>query len=183
MATAIVLNGTSSAGKTSLARAVQKLASIPILHIQMDAFLDMQPPRLDNHPDGFVFRSVEHADPPEVSIETGPYGARLLDGMRRSVAALADAGLDVIVDDVWLGGGEREAYDALMPAHKVWFVGVYTSLEACEGREKSRGDRDIGLARWQFGRVHHNTRYDLEVDATHSAPVDIAQIVVDRFGL
>lgn len=183
MARVIVLNGTSSAGKTSLARAVQKLASAPILHVQMDAFLEMQPPRLDNHKDGFVFRPVEQADPPEVSVETGPYGERPMDGMRRSVAALADAGLDIIVDDVWLGGGEQEAYEALLRAHKVWFVGLCTSLETCEAREKSRGDRDIGQARWQFSRVHQNTRYDLEVDATHSEPDDAAQIVVDRFGL
>lgn len=183
MATVIVLNGTSSAGKTSLARAVQRLASAPILHVQMDAFLEMQPPRLNNHPDGFVFRPVEKADPPEVSIETGPYGNRLMDGMRRSVAALADAGLDLIVDDVWLGGGEQEAYEALKRAHKVWFVGVHTSLETCEAREKARGDRDIGQARWQFSRVHQNARYDLEVDATHSKPDDTAQIVVDRFSL
>lgn len=183
MATIIVLNGTSSAGKTALARAVQALASRPFLHVQMDAFLDMQPSRLNNHPDGFVFRPVEGAALPEVSIETGPYGARLMDGLRRSVAALADAGLDVIVDDVWLGSGEQQAYAELLRSHDTRFVGVHASLEACEAREKLRGDRGVGQARWQFARVHQGARYDLEVDTSDSAPEDVAQIMIEAFGL
>lgn len=183
MATVIVLNGTSSAGKTSLARAIQDLSAHAFLHVQMDSFLSMQPARMDNHPDAFVFRPVAGAVPPEVAIETGPYGARLLDGMRRSIAALAGASLNVIVDDVWLGMDEQQAYESLLRGHDVNFVCVRASLEVCEAREKVRGDRDIGQVRWQFARVHQGARYDLEVDTTDSPPEQAARKIVDAFAL
>jgi len=38
---AIVLNGPSSAGKTSIARAIQSLAGTPVLHASLDTFTDM----------------------------------------------------------------------------------------------------------------------------------------------
>lgn len=179
----VVLNGTSSAGKSSLARALQQAAARNLLHVQMDAFLGMQPPRLNNHQDAFVFRPVEGADPPEIAIETGAFCQQLLDGMRRSVKALADAGLDLVVDDVWLQGNEQQAYEALLREHTVHFVGVYASLEACEARERARGDRDLGQARWQHARVHVNARYDLEVDTIEATPEKAAEIIAKRFEL
>lgn len=182
MSMVIVLNGTSSAGKSSLARALQQAAEKNFLHVQMDTFLSMQPPRLNNHPDAFVFRPVEGADPPEIAIETGPFCQQLLDGMRRSVKALADAGLDLVVDDVWLQGNEQYAYEMLLREHTVHFVGVFANLEACEAREQARGDRDLGQARWQHSRVHANARYDLEVDNTAASSEMVAEVIAKRFG-
>jgi chloramphenicol 3-O phosphotransferase len=39
----IILNGVGSAGKSSIARALQDIAMQPYLHVPMDAFLDMLP--------------------------------------------------------------------------------------------------------------------------------------------
>ena len=183
MATIVILNGTSSAGKSTLARAIQEAAARPFLHVPMDTFLGMQPPRLNNHPDAFVFREVEGAVPREIAIETGPFCEQLLDGMRRSIKGLADAGLDLVVDDVWLGRNEQSAYQALLGGHTVHFVGVHASLEASEARERARGDRDIGQARWQRSRVHVNARYDLEIDTTEMSPEKAAAMLVGRFSL
>jgi chloramphenicol 3-O-phosphotransferase len=38
---AIVLNGASSAGKGTIARAIQELAGRPVLHVSLDMFTDM----------------------------------------------------------------------------------------------------------------------------------------------
>ena len=43
-----VLNGIGSVGKSSIARALQAIASQPMLHVQMDAFLDMLPAALQD---------------------------------------------------------------------------------------------------------------------------------------
>ena len=40
----VLLNGAGSAGKSSIARALQAIAGRPLLHVQMDAFFDMLPP-------------------------------------------------------------------------------------------------------------------------------------------
>lgn len=183
MALVIVLNGTTSAGKTTLARALQDAASRPFLHVQMDAFLGMQPGWLKDHPEGFMFPPVEGAMPPEVSVEIGPFGARLMDGMRRSIASMADAGLDIIVDDVWLGQGEQQAYQRLLSEHRTVFVGLHAPLRIAEAREIARGDRDIGQARWQFPRVHAGAEYDLEVDTSQESPEVLARSLLERLGL
>jgi chloramphenicol 3-O phosphotransferase len=51
----IILNGVGSVGKSSIARALQKITAQPFLHVAMDAFLDMLPASYMDHPDGFLF--------------------------------------------------------------------------------------------------------------------------------
>ena len=86
--TILLLNGVGSAGKTSLTRALQAITREVFLHVQMDAFLAMLP---DPCPGGFTFETVQNNGHPEVIISSGPAGKRAMKGMRRSVAALADA--------------------------------------------------------------------------------------------
>src|SRR5258708_20337366 len=49
----IFLNGTSSAGKTSIARLLQEQLPAPYLHIALDTFLNMFPPHWVETPEGF----------------------------------------------------------------------------------------------------------------------------------
>lgn len=178
----IILNGTSSAGKTSLARALQGVTIEPFLHVKMDAFLEMMPPKYADHPDALTFLRVEGADPPEVEILTGPYAARVLRGMRSAIVALAKDGLNIIVDDVFLEKEQAE-YDRLLADYDVSFVRVDAALEVAEQREVARGDRDIGQARWQFSRVHQNVRYDFRVDTTDTAPDACARSIAAALNL
>lgn len=166
----IVLNGTSSAGKSSIAMALQRLAQRPLLHVQMDSFLEMMPPRYANHPDAFHFVPVEHAAEPEVAVATGAYGAALMRAMRKSVAVLADEGLSLIVDDVIFDRSEVDAYRALLAGHDLRIVAITCELETTQQREQTRGDRMIGLARWQYGRVHRGIDHDLVIDTTDITP-------------
>ena len=179
MAKVVILNGTSSSGKTSLARAIQRLAKGPVLRVSMDDFLEMMPPRFANDDEAFSFRLVTDAHPPEVEIGTGSYGAALMRGMRTSVAALADQGLDLVVDDVMLGAGDQDHYRDVLSAHGLSFVAVRCSLETAEQRERERGDRDIGMARWQYPRVRAGRTYDLEVWTDRVAPDEGARLVVE----
>ena len=159
--TILLLNGVSSAGKSSLAKALQAITREVFLHVPMDAFLGMLP---DPCPDGFVFETVIRDGHPEVIINSGPAGKRAMQGMRRAVAALAEAGNNVILDDVDTGD-EWHEYATLLAGHTVHRIGVLCPVDVLEAREKSRGDRLIGLARWQFPRVHAGRR-----SAGHIAP-------------
>ncbi|WJI61134.1 hypothetical protein NLY43_21245 [Mesorhizobium sp. C416B] len=71
----VLLNGVGSAGKSSIARALQTIATEPFLHVQMDAFIDMLPPALQDHADGFSFETVLEDGKPSVVIRSGPVGA------------------------------------------------------------------------------------------------------------
>ena len=58
----------------------------------------------------------------------------------------------------------------LAPLH-VWLVGVHCSLPELERRSSSgRSDRQKGLAREQYGTIHANAVYDIEVGHLRGDP-------------
>ena len=178
----VLLNGVGSAGKTCIAKALQTVTAEPFLHVQMDAFMEMLPAALQEHPDGFAFETVHENGHPLVVIRTGPVGERTLRGMRHAIAAMAGQGNNLIVDDVMLGG-ERAEYAELLSAFTVFTVGVFAPLDVLEARERQRGDRLIGLARWQYNRVHKHMTYDLDIDTSRATPTECAELIRRRFRL
>ncbi len=197
----ILLYGTGSAGKTSIARELQELCPTPLLHLGMDTFyVEVCPPK-------FLFRMVppgvepgDGADAAEAVLfleapdsEAGwaagtaivlpPFGARLLSGMHHAVATLAALGNDVVVDHVlWYPPWLRECV-ALWRDFPVYFVGVRCALPIVEARELARGDRSAkGVVRWQYSRVHRHgdlaLPYDLEVDTGRASPRECAESVL-----
>ena len=182
MATVILLNGVGSAGKSSIAKALQTITAEPFLHVAMDAFLEMMPARYWDHPDGVTFETVQQDGKPSVIIRSGPVVERIMRGMRRSIAAMAREGNDLIVDDVLLEN-EMADYAVLLAGLAFHTVGVFAPLDVLEARERERGDRLIGLARWQYDRVHQGKRYDLELDTSKSTPLECATLIKQKFGL
>jgi chloramphenicol 3-O phosphotransferase len=182
MATVVLLNGVGSAGKSSIAKALQAIAGEPLLHLRMDDFLAMLPQAYLDHPEGFSFKPGGEQGEPVVAIEAGPVGRRLMLGMRRAIAAMAKAGNNLIVDDVLLGGGIDD-YRKLLGGHRLHVVGVFAPLDVLERRERRRGDRMIGLARWQFDRVHGGIDYDLWLDTGSATPQECARRIKERFDL
>jgi chloramphenicol 3-O phosphotransferase len=181
-ATIILLNGVGSSGKSSIAKALQTITARPFLHVQMDAFMEMLPQALQDHPDGFAYETVHEDGKPVVVIRTGPAGRRALQGMRHAIAAMAGQGNNLIVDDV-LCDGEMPEYVRLLSAFNLHLVGVFAPLDIIEERERRRGDRLSGLARWQYGRVHQDAAYDLEIDTSTAAPLECANRIRQKFRL
>ena len=182
MATVILLNGVGSAGKSSIAKALQSITAQPFLHMTMDAFLNMMPARYWEHPDGLVFETVQQDGKPAVVIKSGPVVDRTLLGMRHAVAAMARTGNNLIVDDVLLEN-EMAEYASLLVDATFHAVGVFAPLDVLEARERERGDRLVGLARWQYDRVHQGKRYALELDTSNATPMECATLIKQRFGL
>ena len=179
----LILNGVGSVGKSSTARALQEIAAQPFLHVAMDSFLEMLPAAMMGHPDGLVFEPGQEDGHPSIAIRTGPVLDRAMQGMRHAIAAMAGQGNNLVVDEVMLGRGEARAYRELLPAHDLRIVGLLAPLDVLERRERERGDREIGLARWQFDRVHRDVVYDLEIDATAATPTQNARTICEAFGL
>ncbi|ESW66161.1 chloramphenicol phosphotransferase [Mesorhizobium sp. M1148] len=178
----VLLNGVGSAGKSSIARALQTIATEPFLHVQMDAFIDMLPPALQDHADGFSFETVLEDGKPSVVIRSGPVGARAMRGMRHAIAAMAGQGNNLIVDDV-IFNDEIAEHRMLLSGFDLHLVGVMAPLEVLGAREAARADRLPGLARWQYGRVHNGIDYDLEVDTSRLTPLECARRIQERFRL
>ncbi|PZQ99687.1 MAG: chloramphenicol phosphotransferase [Cereibacter sphaeroides] len=174
----IVLNGVGSVGKSSVARAMQKLSPVPLLHVQMDSFLEMLPEALQDGPEGFAYREGPHG----VQITSGPAGQRLIRGMHHAVAALAGQGNRLIFDTVMEARGMEECRRLFTPLG-AFFVGLMAPLEVIEARELARGDRMIGLARWQYGRMPEVGSYDLAIDMTQASPNAAARQVLCLAGI
>jgi len=169
----ILINGTSSSGKTTLVRALQ--AATPDLWLEMgiDRFAYALPGRVNGQltwPLLFIYvRPNGRSDGP-FTIETTALGNRFISGMHAAAAALADSGLNVIVDHVILEPEWVEEMSRLWARFDVLFVGVRCPLDAVLERERGREDRTIGQAEAQFDVVHRWTTYDVEVDTSVLTP-------------
>ncbi len=148
----------------------------------MYAFLAMLPAAMTGHPDGIVFETSQQDGAPTIIIRTGPVAQRCFRGMRHAIAALAAQGNNLIVDEV-MTGDQMTEYAALLAPFEVRVVGVFAPLDVLESRERQRGDRMRGLARWQFDRVHAGMRYDLEVDTSTATPEQCAALIKQKFSL
>lgn len=179
----IVLNGVGSAGKSSAAKAFQRIAADPFLHVSGDVFLDMIAPQMWGDERGIVFRQLQEGGPPSIEIEMGIEVERLMKGMRASVAALAKAGNNCVIDDVMLSATDQQSYLDACHNVPIYFVAIHAPLEIVEERERNRGDRLIGLSRWQFPRVHQGIEYDFEIDTANKGPQDVAREIASALNV
>lgn len=178
----ILLNGTSSSGKSSLAKALQNLLNEPHLWCGIDDFIFMLPKAYLNPPlwgQVFEYRWSEAPTPELLEIHPGPLGHRLISGMHQSIAALTRNGFSVIADHVLLAPEWLQDCLHTFANFDVLFVGVRCPLEVLEQRERTRRDRTLGQARAQIQAVHAHGPYDIEVDTSVLSPVECAQQIVD----
>ncbi|MEQ5788788.1 AAA family ATPase [Erythrobacter sp. NFXS35] len=168
----IFLNGTTSSGKTSIARALQDELVRPYCVTGIDDAFAMLPDRLHNNPDGFFFDRDERD---HVRLNFGRIGLACLKAHHRSVAAMARSGIDLICDEVILTEELRRDWHEVLSGVRTAFVGVHCSLEELERREIIRGDRVIGQARGQFDIVHLRMQYDIVVNSTNKTPAMLAR--------
>ncbi|MEL7707173.1 AAA family ATPase [Citromicrobium bathyomarinum] len=178
MARVIILNGVSSAGKTTIAKAIQQLADRDFLHVSMDVFIAMLPDGREFNAEWFPVETVASDHGPLTRIGNGPMGERLLLQMRAFVAELADSGFDVIVDEVCRSRG-IDAYRTLLDGHRLQIVQVTGDLRKIEQRERERGDRLVGLARAQAMNLHDDIAYDHDMDTTAASPEECAKYILD----
>jgi chloramphenicol 3-O phosphotransferase len=141
----MLLNGSPSAGKSTLAEAVQAVAERPIFHRSLDHFLDGLPPDWRER-DRSLFE-------------------RVMTGYVHSLGALVRAGCDVVAEAVIIP--ERlPLYRAALADVPVLLVGVRCALAVAKAREEARTDRSrIELDVPWFETVHH-IPYDAEVDTS-----------------
>jgi chloramphenicol 3-O phosphotransferase len=170
----IVLNGGSSSGKSSLAEHVQRgLQGVWLVLGVDDLIRALSFGPTDTSAGGSLTFG------PEGSIAVSERFRRAEHAWRSGIAAIASAGIGVILDEVFLDGGESQARlaESIQDLTVVW-VGVRCEPEVAEARELRRGDRVHGMALDQARRVHEGVRYDLVVDTTARNPDDCAKDII-----
>ncbi len=180
--TLILLNGTSSAGKSTVAKALQEIMDEPYLHSGPDHFQLAHPPgmititdRPDTEADGWL---ALYGDNGLCEVRIGPLGRRMVEGVYRAMAALSDTGLNVIVDSVVAEQWSLDLAVEVLHAYPAYFVCLDLPFAVAEAREVERGDRGPGNARYFYDRVYSlSDCYDLRVDAAANDPDECAWLI------
>lgn len=171
----IYLNGTSSVGKTTVAKALQEKLNTPYLHIGIDQIIYMMPEKVNNWEGGYAElgfswkKTVDDQGNPLQILQMGPFARRIPEAMKDVVVALAKGGFNIIVDDVAGGDGTFESWKSALQEYSVLWVGLTAPLSVVEQRERERGDRQIGQGRAAAGVVHKGFVYDLFIDTSASS--------------
>jgi len=153
--TIIILNGTSSSGKSSLCRAFQAIAHRPFMHMDVDAVAEMLPPNYFGEDDS-RWAKVR----------------RFQNGFHKAVCRFSETGHPVIVDQIVVRHGLMQFILENYDGFPVYFIGLICPLEELERREIARKIQPTGLARRQNQGIHLNKVYDLELD-THQFASEI----------
>jgi chloramphenicol 3-O phosphotransferase len=161
----IFLNGASSSGKTTLAKALQSSLDTPFLHVSSDQLVGMLPERRD---------------------PAGPFAwwtdvrPKFFAGFHRCIPALAAAGNDLIVDHIIEFPTWRDELASLLRGFDVFLVGVHCDLTEIDRRETQRGDRRPGEGRThvQQDGIHTFGPYDFEITTTTTPPSSLATTVL-----
>lgn len=178
----LLINGPSSSGKTELVRAIQAVSEGPWVSAGIDAFWNMIPGRwlapgpLAAH--GLSFRTEEYGGAPVLRTQCGPLIQQVARGMRRSVAALACAGCDVVCDDAFLDPSWPADWARALNGIDAWLIGLHCPPSVLDAREEARGDRHRGEARGQADIVHRGLSYDLAYDSSASPAEAIAADII-----
>ncbi|MEU5899157.1 MULTISPECIES: chloramphenicol phosphotransferase CPT [Streptomyces] len=171
MTQVIVLNGGSSSGKTGIVRCLQSVLPEPWLALGADTLVAAMPASLRSSDGGIEFAA-------DGTVSVGEEFRTLEAAWIEGVAAMARAGARIIVDEIFLGGGEsqrrwRKALDGL----PVLWVGVRCDAAVAEARGIARGDRAAGMAASQAEVVHRGMVYDLEIDTAHTESMECARTI------
>src|SRR5262245_18482388 len=171
----VLLHGTSSSGKTTVARAVQRLSDEPWVNLGIDAFWNAIDERWMEHgpraSEGFLWTE-------DASSVPGPVGERLAAGMRAALGAFARAGNYLLVDDVFIDSAWLDGWRAELTDVEVLLVAVMAPLRVLEEREAARGNRIAGEARAQVDVIHRGVEYDVTVDTSHQSPDECARSIL-----
>lgn len=179
-----MLNGTSSAGKTTLATALQAQCSTPLQISGVDTFLALQPdamfapPGSDAPCDGFTWCPLEVEGKPAWTVRPGPTGEALMRAAHAYWAACAEEGIHQVIDHVLLSEAMAADLRARLSGYDPLLVEVGCPLDVVDQRERDRGDRLIGQGRGIGATVHDFLTYDVHVDTSLVRPEQAAEVVL-----
>ena len=147
----ILLNGVSSSGKTTLTKAIQKIAADNYWMLSNDIFA------------ATVAEKYLEADWAEAVHES-------LYFMGKTAKLFSDCGKNVIVDTILRNDRKYDLFKEYMDlwaGNPVCTVHVTCPLAELRRREKKRRDRDAGTAESQLPALRLSDPYDITVDTSH----------------
>jgi len=156
----LLLNGTSSAGKTTLAWELQTNAPDYWYWLPLDCFLDAVPSQLwdKDEDEGYCVAYNLYFD---------------------CVKLVCDQGKNLIMDTVFCDNERFSFFEESFIGYPIIKVKVTCPIEELNRRELARGDRDIGLAASQMDIIVPQDGYDLIVDTHAQSAEECARQIIN----
>ncbi len=174
MTQVIVLNGGSSSGKSSIARALQETLSGTWLTFGVDVLVESLPGRGEHPRSGIVLE-------PDGGITLKPAYRAVEEAWYAGLAVMARNGAPLILDEVLLSAAAgQQRLRAVLEGLNVLWVGVQCEPAVAARREAGRPDRVRGMARSQAVAVHTGVAYDVEVDTTECGAEECARSIAEH---
>ena len=156
----ILLNGSSSAGKSSIAKAMKQLlldSGTDVVILSLDDYLQMSA----NEPiwEDDVFAIMPH--------------------MCEGIAEALQGGKTVIIDHVITSVRIWQALCNAVSGFQMKTVLVSCDVETLRRREAERGDRCAGSAEASLQYLYPKAGYDLCVDSSEASPAALAEMIVN----
>ncbi len=182
----IFLNGTSSSGKSVIAREIMHQSDRPFLYYSIDHlvnfWIDEKFVAFEDEPKSWFFQQhVVNIIETQPSHVQGPDVDQLRWDMIEAFTVLIKKGYDLIIDEVLLKKEIFEHYaHALCQSKTVYLVKIICDLIEAERREKQRSDRYLGLTRTLYDKVYITPPdYDFEVNTSTLSIVQSAHSILD----
>ncbi|ACX64816.1 chloramphenicol phosphotransferase CPT family protein [Paenibacillus sp. Y412MC10] len=170
----VFLNGTSSAGKTSISMELINQKEILFHHLSIDDFFHNFNDLINNKfPDLKPVKELDDVVIGQIMFDP------IISMYYATIKLFLEYGLNVIVDTVIENDKWFNDYLDVLIDYPTLFVGVICSKEELTRREQLRGDRMIGLANSQFDKVYCFNEYDLEVNTEELNPTECAEKILN----
>lgn len=186
MSNIILLLGIGSSGKSTVAKELQKQLEEPFQVVGFDyAVMDLDKkywPGGECEHDGFHVVNVmaEHGETPE--LRAGPVGKAFLEKMMKDIIALANRGVNLIIDTVPSDAEYKQLQDSLAE-HRVLRVGLKPPLETVIERENKRPDRRAGTAKAAYHQFYDYKTFDLVIDTDKTPPSESARLISESLSV
>ena len=156
----IFLNGVPNAGKTTLAKTIQRMTEEPYWHLSLDDFLH-------GYTEENRLRSLE------------TLFARVMHGYLRSLRQLSLCGNNIVAEAV-ITPDRLGTYLELFGDLPVLLIGLHVPLHEAQRREQQRADRrqPYEVSARDLELVHAHRQYDLELNMDQLSPQEAAQRVL-----
>ncbi len=153
----ILLNGTSSSGKSTLAEALR-----PRLEPQFHFYASDQLASAGFRP---LDKDVRYR-----------WRQAFFGGFHKSIAAFASVGIDLLVEHIVEEQSWVDDLNVLLAPFDVFWIGVHAPVEEINRRERLRGNRPIGEGAFHL-KTHSFCRYDIEIDTVEPLDHIVSSVV------
>lgn len=182
----IIINGTSSTGKSTVCRTLQQCLGEGWLNFSTDGYLSMLGDRFSElHPDNpnvCTPNDVCYAkryDDDTYQIVAGPLCSQLYSTIPDVLARLATQGFHLIVDAFIPTRGDLNHYKTVLAQWGTFFVYLSATEETIAAREEARGNRLKGSAIHWLRTFDCQPVSDLVIDTTSLSVENIGDLILN----